>query len=305
MTKSTLLLGASAAALLFAASSTAFAGSVKAPAPIPSATTGRLADAFVGISLGQARLEADGVPGYVSGLTVEGTGSGEYNITPSLGVQGDVVYRTQTWNSSTTSSPATELGLHDFEAALHGFTRSEQYLLGVFGQYGDGYLGVGGGLIGMDVTHVFGGVEGQVFLGKATLYAQAGAKRYNYGNQASSTGYFGTFEARYYLQPNFKVEAHIAYETLDNVVSTFGTVNTVNLGVGAEYRIADTPFSLFGKYDYAKNSLSSGGTAWDNRILAGVKFNFDPPTLLDRDRSGASLKPFESHDFDWGGLGWY
>lgn len=304
MTKSALFLGASAAVLLFAASSTAFAGSAKAPAPVPSATTGRLADAFVGISIGQARLDADGATGYVSGLTVEGTGSGEYNITPSLGVQGDVVYRTQTWNSSTTPSPSTQLGLHDFEAALHGFTRSEQYLLGVFGQYGEGYLGAGGGVIGADFTHVFGGVEGQVFLGDATLYAQAGAKRYNYGNQASSTGYFGTFEARYYLQPNFKVEAHIAYETLDDALSTSNTVNTVNLGVGAEYRIADTPFSLFGKYDYAKNSLP-GGTAWDNRILAGVKFNFDAPTLLDRDRSGASLKPFESHDFDWGGVGLY
>ncbi|MDR3473219.1 MAG: hypothetical protein P4M09_16285 [Devosia sp.] len=294
MSRINLHLGVSAAMLVLASVSASFAGP-------PAAAPAGLADAFVAIAGGGAWIDADGAVNTGTGRTLNATASGEYNITPSLGVQGDVVYRGRNWSYPGTSS---QLDMHNFEGALHGFTRSEQYLLGVFAQYGDGYLGIAdGSLIGVDVSHVFGGVEGQLFVGNATLYAQAGAKRYAFGDLTTATGYFGTFEARYYLQPNFKIEAHVGYDTLNDVSSLgylVGNENTVSLGASGEYRFADTPFSVFAQYDYVKNTLPSSSSS-DQRVLVGVKLNFDSPTLLDRDRSGASLKPIEPHDFDYFG----
>ena len=291
------LIGAISAAVVVFVAHGALAADLRAPKAAAPATN-LVSDAFAALSVGGTWVEGDGTPSN-NGLTVEGTASASYNFAPSLGVQGDVVYRNQQWNQGS-SIPAVQVNSHDFEAAGHVFTRNEQYLLGAFAQYGEGYLGAYNGAVGVDPTHVFGGVEGQVFVGDATLYAQAGAKLYSLGNVYDVTGYFGTFEARYYLQPDFKIDAHIGYETLDINLSGSGTGKTFNLGLGAEYRVADTPFSLFAKYDYSNNSFGNG-SIWYNRILAGVKFNFDAPTLEQRDRSGASLKPFESHDFDFAG----
>jgi len=281
-----------------------------APAPVvePVSSVG-VTDAFASLSIGGASLSGDDLSGLgsVSGLTVEGAASAAVSITPALGAQGDVVYRTQQFGAS--NDYLGGLNEHDFEAALHGFTRSDRYLAGAFAQYGEGYGGFEGGLFGLDLTHVFGGVEGQYFVNDAlTLYGQLGGKHYDFGDVASATGLFGTFEARYFLQPDFRIDAHIGYETLNFDNGTGGTTpfggggqeNTFNIGVGAEYRLTGTPFSVFGKYDYANNSFSGqSGSVADNRVLVGVKFNFDAPTLLARDRSGASLKPVESHDFDY------
>jgi hypothetical protein len=307
MIKSVLLAGAASATLMLAATAALAASHTVAPkavapktvAPKAAAAWSSPSDVFAGLSVGGDWLGGGSVSNGTSGLTVEGTASGEYQLMPSLGVQGDVVYRNQKWQNA---NPTLNSASHDFEFALHGFTRSEQYLLGAFVQYGEGYLGYLDGLVGVDVSHVFGGAEAQLFLGDATLYGQAGVKHYSFGSAADARGYFGTFEARYYLQPDFKIDAHVGYETLDGFVVGNGSESTLNLGAGAEYHLADTPYSFFGKYDYSLNGVDTADPAWSHRVLVGVKFNFDGPTLEQRDRSGASLKPFESHDYDFSGL---
>lgn len=309
-----LLLAGAASVLLLATASGAQAAHrhhqrPEAPAPVvePASAVG-VTDAFASLSIGGTTISGDDLSGVgsASGLTVEGAASAAVSITPTLGAQGDVVYRTQQFGDS--SDYLGGLSEHDFEAALHGFTRNDQYLAGVFGQYGEGFGGLEGGVFGLDLTHVFGGVEGQFFVNDAfTLYGQLGGKHYDFGSLASATGLFGTFEARYFLQPDFRIDAHVGYETLDfgegsssTPFTGGGQENTFNIGVGAEYRLTGTPFSVFGKYDYARNSFDGeSGSVSDNRVLVGLKFNFDAPTLLARDRSGASLKPVESHDFDY------
>ena len=106
-------------------------------------------------------------------------------------------------------------------------------------------------------------------------------------------------EARYFLDPDFKIEAHIGADTVgDNhlIATDWLATTTVHVGAGAEYRLPNSPISIFGKYDYSRATFPDATdiSVSDNRFLIGAKFNFDSTSLLDRDRSGASLKPVDN-----------
>jgi len=200
-----------------------------------------------------------------------------------------------------------DLSSRKVEAAIHAFYRNDQYLVGAFGQYGNdtyAFSEVPG--LAVTIDHYYGGVEGEAFFGNATIYAQAGAQQFRAGAE-SVDGLFGTLEARYFLEPNFKIEAHIGADAIqDNFVIENETLTTIHAGAGAEYRLDNLPISFFAKYDFTSttSTLADSGSLNDNRFLVGAKFNFDAPTLMDRDRMGASLKPVETGVVDlFSGLG--
>lgn len=281
---------ASTAALMLGMSSALAAG---APAPrVPS-----IADGFVSIAIGGAAQSVDFPGGSVSGngVSLEGAASGAYNFSATLGFQGDVVFGSQDYSGDLLGGES--VGGRNVDAAIHAYYRNDQYLVGAFGQYGNNtYTSAYGFTESLD--HFYGGVEGQVFFGNATLYGQAGAQQVrSFG--ASVDGIFGTLEARYFLEPNFKIEAHIGADALAS--STSGIfdgdgITTLHAGAGAEYRLDNSPISFFAKYDYSRATFSeeSNVSESDNRFLIGAKFNFEQPTLMDRDRTGASLKPVDS-----------
>jgi opacity protein-like surface antigen len=289
--------GASLAALVLSASA-AFADA----APLRG-------DGFVAIDGGGSKiaLTSPSTPafdGSASAVEFGGIAALEYDIAPRLGVQGDLVYRQQDWTSDQPGSfKQTD---RQMEAAAHLFYRDDRMLLGAFGQIGRDTLYFDSDFShGYQVDHVLGGLEGQLFLGDATLYAQAGATAFS--DQASSDvdGWFATFEARYFLKPDFRVDGHAGIETFSSAGTNKGfygfntTLTKLNLGVGAEYRLADSPASLFARYDYYQGTFNSfDNRTDDHRVLVGVRFDFGAPSLEERDRHGASLKPFESHGLD-------
>ena len=271
------LAAASAAALITLAITPALAGPVE-----------KHGDGFVSLAAGagSAAFADDGTT--FRGMSLEGAASAQYDVTALLGFQGDLIVRSQTYTD------VIDLTEWSFDGALHSFTRdSQKYLLGGFVQVGrDGFL-VNGERSTYEIGRTYAGIEGQVFLDKLTLYGQAGATQLAYPG-LQETGWFANAEARYFLTPDFKLEAHVGGDRLSSTGQFLGETDTVRLGIGAEYRLPEAPFSLFAKYDYTHQMF--GGTFGynDNRVVAGIKFNIGGDTLLARDRSGASLKPIDS-----------
>ena len=286
---------------LLAASATAVITVAMAPAAMAASSTPPLTDGFVSVAAGGAWFpdETDS-DNNEHGMSLEGAASGEYNFTSVLGFQGDLVVQSQHFEFDNDPSEDTST-LRNADAALHVFYRdSSQFLYGGFVQFGTDTFSFDGSSFASTDDRYYAGAEAQYFLGDATLYGQAGAQQVTFDGQ-SAPGWFATFEARYFLQPDFKIEAHIGA----NDFSTGGgdldvNVNSWNAGVGAEYKFANAPFSIFAKYDFTHEDSSAFGstdTFDDNRVLVGVKFNFGAETLEDRDRSGASLKPVSSPAF--------
>ena len=92
LTKHLLTTAVSATAFLLGACST-FAASV--PAPVPS-----IADGFVSIAVGGKNMADSFDSDTVSGVSLEGAASGEYNFSANLGFQGDLVLKSQGFSDS-------------------------------------------------------------------------------------------------------------------------------------------------------------------------------------------------------------
>lgn len=252
-------------------------------------------DFVAGISAGVSQYNGTGVfaegSADLEGYQVRGSVSASYNFTPVLGVQGDVVVR-----FDTSESEGTELNVTGLDGALHAFYRDpSRFLLGGFVQIGRDNLEIEGGPeTSADRSYL--GVEGQVFLDQFTVYGQLGLQNMSPEySEADAEGWFVTAELRYFLTPDFKIEAHAGRSELNTDFGANLQIETVNVGFGAEYKFADLPFSVFGQYDFTTSSINAvpDSSVDSHRVLVGLKFNMGEQTLQDRDRSGASLKPFD------------
>lgn len=131
------------------------------------------------------------------------------------------------------------------------------------------------------------GAEGQFNVDpKWTLYGAVG-----YG-QLDADGADGNLdvwsvraEARYFLTENTRLEG---FGTWSNLDGDGESTDVWTLGAGAEYQFASAPFSVFGRYEHTKmNDFDVDADAFK----IGLRWNFGG-TLLQRDRSGASLPGF-------------
>lgn len=223
-----------------------------------------------------------------NGHAFRGFTSAAYNFTPVLGAQGDLLADFQSVDFDGTTVTRTNL-----DGALHLFYRDPQtFLLGGFVQLGSTTFSFES--YQSTFNRAYAGIEGQLFLENFTLYGQAGVSHitdagypdFNFG------GYFATLEARYFLTPDFRIEGHVGVGTFDIYPDV--NTSTLNIGASAEYRLPDSPFSLFASYDFnsATEDFGSGSyTVGEHRFMIGAKFNFGSETLLDRDRNGVSLNP--------------
>ncbi len=262
-----------------------------------AATGAALADpsGYMSLSVGPDHLVSDyGFGEYsMDGYTVQGRATGFYDVTPVLGVQGDVLL---TYDNIDNGSGDTERRAIDL--ALHGFYReADKFLIGTFVQLGrDGLYYNGNHLVDADRAYL--GAEAQAYIDNLTLYAQGGLQQMSYdeSNAPSFDGWFGSVEARYFLTPDFRIDAHAGLSTLsdDNYGYEF---KTSNIGFGAEYKFEDSPMSLFAKYDFINSKYDSpgpDGSLDQHRILFGATFAIEEDTLLSRDRAGPPLNPVES-----------
>jgi len=163
-------------------------------------------------------------------------------------------------------------------------------------------------------TYYIGG-EGQYFAGNFTLYGQA---TYGFVDSAYDWNKFDGInlglQARYYAQPDWSLTLKGGYEhattswndDYDYLYHRRNASTSWLIGGKTEYRLTNSRVSLFAEADYRETKLKYR-SAWtfetddyletertkshDFRAVIGVKLNFGSSTLLDRDRSGASLDP--------------
>lgn len=266
------------------------------------ATSAALADpsGYVGISggLDNLKISYGGDSETADGSALQFLASGVYMFTPVLGVQGDIRAAFRTYEQDELEIEDTSL-----DGAVHGFYREEdQFLVGAFFQFGGNQLS--SDMYELDVSRKYAGAEAQVYLDNLTLYGQLGLQQSDLSQEDLSLpmdGWFGSVEARYFLTPDLRIEAHVG-ASVNEISYLFetATLTTVNVGIGAEYKLENLPVSLFATYDLHSttadyDSLPGDSPTFDeHRLLVGVKFAIGEESLYDRDRSGASLKPVES-----------
>ena len=236
----------------------------------------------------------------MDGYTVQGRASGFYDVTPVLGVQGDVLL---TYDNIDNGSGDTERRAIDL--ALHGFYReADKFLVGTFVQLGrDGLYYNGNHLVDADRAYL--GAEAQAYIDNLTLYVQGGLQQMSYdqSNAPSFDGWFGSVEARYFLTPDFRIDAHAGLSTLsdDNYGYEF---KTSNIGFGAEYKFEDRPMSLFAKYDFINSKYDSpgrDGSLDQHRILVWRDLRHRGGHLVEpRPRRPGRSNPVESRAHECG-----
>jgi len=204
------------------------------------------------------------------------------------------------------------------DTAVHGFYRTKDFLLGLYGQHTSYNLGIkAADNFSMTLplsSAYFLGADGQYYFDRATVYAQAGYQSFGSGitngdfQLTAPAGFSGSLNGRYFIQNNWKIEATYAYSGAEfsqkspdfNANWNF---SSNNLAIGTEYRLDKSPVSFFGKYQYSSSSMS-GSLLGDglngnmnlssNALMVGVKFTFGTNTLLEQDRRGATLNPVNS-----------
>jgi hypothetical protein len=177
-----------------------------------------------------------------------------------------------------------------YSAALHGYWRDPgSFSVGAFANWQgtsfDGEMS--------DLYALMAGPQAQIYFDKVTLYGQA---YFGQLRSTSSDQQFGTWGvrgvARYYMQPNLRLSAEAAYFSVD----IDSGINTVALAAQGDYRFDNSPISVFGRYQFEKLSVSGTSFAFDSHKLSvGLRLAFGTGTLLDEDRSGATMDIFRSN----------
>jgi len=242
----------------------------------------------------------DGSHKLAHGPAYEVGGSTEMAITPSLGVQGDLSFRDR--RAPYDDDPDGGVGDQQVNATMHAFYRDPgAFLIGAVGQYAvASQLNLSHLDTPFTTIRTYAGGEAQGYLGDFVLYAQAAYEhrvRQDAGDDGATSGWIGDVEARYYLQPNMEIGAHVGRETMAYDSQPDSTVTVTSGGLALEFQPENMPFSAFAKYDVFNQATAGlSNDQWYQRVLVGLKFNFDDTTLEDRAHSGASLKPFESYN---------
>lgn len=252
-------------------------------------------DAFVSAAVGYQDSGVSGdVPATDSGddVSFELRGSVAVPLGSAIGVQADVGYARDPLNFP---GAPFDISLKSTTVAAHVFYRnSDQFLLGVIGQTNFNTLAAQE--FNLDTKQYFIGGEGQVYLNNVTLGAQVAYRKdsLSLGQDLSMDGIVATAEAKYFINSNWSLGLKGEYS---RIVLDGEDVNVKQwrLGLGTERRLSSVPVSLFANLNYGegKANVFEDVKLHDTRFMVGIKINFGSGTLLERNRSGASLDPFK------------
>ena len=87
---------------------------------------------------------------------------------------------------------------------------------------------------------------------------------------------------RHFFDDNFAIEGNVGFASID---SSGDDEDATSVGIGAGYQLASAPVSIFGGWQHSE--IDDSDLDFDT-FGVGVRYNWGG-TLLDRDRSGASL----------------
>lgn len=154
-------------------------------------------------------------------------------------------------------------------ATVHAFSRSDGFAVGGFA-----------GLTGGDTSALFIGAEGALYLDRFSL---AGAALLGEDREAGDEVNGLSGAATFFLSDNFSLGADVSYFSIFD-----GDEDGTIYGVNAEYQFGGSPFSIFGGYHMSDQENFGTDREVDSFTIGG-RFNFGTSTLLERDRSGASM----------------
>lgn len=150
------------------------------------------------------------------------------------------------------------------------FSRNDRYGYGAFAGYST--------IDVFDADEWSIGGFGQLYSGNSTWTAQLG-----YSDTEGDVQVIHLDgEGRFFLTENLSVQANLGYGDLD---SDFGGTDYWTGGIGAEWLIPGTAISINGGWQH----LDVDGFEADS-LGVGVRWNFGGGSLLERNRSGASLR---------------
>lgn len=161
----------------------------------------------------------------------------------------------------------------------HVFHRTASHLIG-------GFIGAADA---DDVTLYGGGAEADFYVNNWTL-----GGRVTYltdDSDIDSDTWAIEARAKYFYTDNVMVAGSIGYTDTSVDFAGAEDFNTVYVGVGGEYRLNTAPVSFFGGVGYTDVEDADGVTG----VQIGVRLNWNEESLLDRDRSGASLQGIGSN----------
>lgn len=240
-------------------------------------------DGFVAVSVGQGELREFQGNNTIrnEGVSSEAQLSLAYTDSSGFGGQFDYVAFDQRMGQSNAN-------IRSSEQLAHLFYRNDQGLLGLFTQHRRSRYE--GALIG---TTDFVGAEAELYLGRATVAAKGGEATWDYWGRREH-GYFAGTQLRYFPDDNLRLELTADYQN-DQARQRW---QQKTYGAGVEHRLSDSRWSVSARYEFVREEW--GPIAEQNRVLLGVKYHFGKDTLLQQDRSGASLRPV-ARVLYWGG----
>ena len=125
------------------------------------------------------------------------------------------------------------------------------------------------------------GLEGQKYLDRATLTGVV-----SYGTVADADIWTVAGDAAFYATPQLRLNAGASYTDAElNNAFVSADAEAWSVGVGAEYQFANSPYSVFGGYDYVKSSDIDTDA---NVFKIGMRYSFGGG-LQARDQAGANL----------------
>ena len=163
------------------------------------------------------------------------------------------------------------------------------------------FLGETTSALGAHVSRVFNGVRvgGFAAVQNNEMFdiATVGAEVQKTFEQATLTGsvsysdflqteaWNAGVDAAYYPMEALRLNAGVGYSTIDGVFGSGDSTDVWTYGVGAEYRIAATPFSVFANYEQAQFDDIDLDV---DTFKIGFRYNFGG-SLQAQDRSGANI----------------
>lgn len=195
--------------------------------------------------------------------------------------------------------------------AAHLFWRNRN--MGLLGVFGSASFFDGGKDLSDDNTAwvVGGGVEAQIYVHRATFYAQGGffdtvdTHNSNVDSDIPQDSYFGRVGARYFVKSNTKVQAEfIMAEGEFSSISSPSDYRIYSTSSEVEHSFGDMErFSVYARYEfiYAKDYEDSQRSQ-DHTFRLGMRARLggNSGSLFEQDRAGASL---DTPDIArWGGI---
>lgn len=260
-----------AAAFLALTSSAAFAADVVQPIVEEPVVAGPRVSGHIEAYLGGIWLDADG--GNLDGWVAGGAARLNYPIDARWNIQGDL-FADGLW--------IDEGDANSYGGALHVYWRDpSRFAVGAFATIN----GYGGDTGPTDLYSFTVGPEAQVYFDNVTLYGQAyygQLRQSGFSEHADIWGVRGV--ARYFAQPNLRFDGEIGYRSVD-LPGAEG--DTVTLALQGNYRFDNTPWTVFGRYQF--DHLSTSSDVNIHKLVLGIRATFGADTLLDEDRNGATM----------------